>query len=122
MQGIVVLNDSSYVIERWQTTLLMWGIVLVSFVQNIWGIRLLPMLELFSGAMHVLAFLVLFVVMLVLGRNANAEFVFTGFINESGWENQGVVWFIGLLPCIWSIVGKPAHLLKCWPEPCRETY
>lgn len=105
MQGIVVLNDSSYVIERWQTTLLMWGIVLVSFVQNIWGIRLLPMLELFSGAMHVLAFLVLFVVMLVLGRNANAEFVFTGFINESGWENQGVVWFIGLLPCIWSIVG-----------------
>ncbi|KAF2734499.1 amino acid transporter [Polyplosphaeria fusca] len=105
LQGIVILNYPSYIFERWHTTLLMWLVVLISFIINVWGIRLLPMFELFSGSLHVLLFIVLFIVMLVMGRNASAKFVFTDFVNETGWENRGVVWFIGLLPSIWCIVG-----------------
>ncbi|KAH7074675.1 amino acid/polyamine transporter I [Paraphoma chrysanthemicola] len=105
IQGVAILNNPAYVPERWHTTLLMWAVVLVSYAQNIWGVGLLPAFELFAGAMHVLLFIVLFITMLVLGRNASAEFVFTGFVNQTGWENRGVVWFVGLLPCIWCIIG-----------------
>ncbi|KAF2796058.1 amino acid transporter [Melanomma pulvis-pyrius CBS 109.77] len=105
VQGLVVLNYPFYNFERWHTSLIMWLVVLISFVQNVYGIKLLPVFELFSGAMHILLFVALAVLLLVMGRNASARWVFTGFVNETGWENQGVAWFIGLLPCIWCIVG-----------------
>jgi choline transport protein len=91
--------------ERWHATLIMWAVVLIAYIQNLWGIRLLPMLEVFAGFMHVFTFLAVFLVMLIMGRNASAEFVFTGFINQTGWESNGVAWFIGLLPAIWTLVG-----------------
>jgi choline transport protein len=111
LQGVVVLNNPSYVPERWHTTLLMWAVVLISFVQNIWGIRLLPALEFSTSGLHILLFLVLFVIVLVMGRNASAEFVFTSFVNQTGWDNDGVAWFIGLLPCIWCVVGASSPRL-----------
>ncbi|KAF2111575.1 amino acid permease-domain-containing protein [Lophiotrema nucula] len=105
IQGVVVLNYPDYVFERWHTTLMMWLVVIVAYAGNVWGIKLLPTMELISGSLHIVLFIVLFIVMLVLGRNASASFVFTGFVNETGWSNDGVAWFIGLLPCIWCITG-----------------
>jgi len=84
---------------------MMWAIVAVTYIQNVWGIKLLPALELFSGVLHVVLWGVLVIVMLAIGRNASADFVFTGWVNESGWGNSVVAWFIGLLPCVWCIVG-----------------
>lgn len=106
LQGIVVFSDLAYTPERWHTTLIMWLVVLVAWIQNVWGVRLLPTLELFAGGFHVLMFFVFSIVMLVMGRNASADFVFTGFINETGWDNSTVAWFIGLLPSIWCVIGK----------------
>jgi choline transport protein len=103
--GLVKLNNPQYVIQRWHTTLMMWAIVLLAYVQHMWAIKLLPMIEVFTGALHILMFFAIFVVMLVLGRNASAGFVFTGFVNETGWESDGVAWFIGLLPSVWALAG-----------------
>lgn len=105
IQGLAKLNNPEYMLERWHTTLIMWAIILVSYAQQIWAIKILPMLEVFTGALHILMFLIIFIVLLVLGRNASTEFVFTGFVNETGWESNGIAWFIGLLPCIWTFVG-----------------
>lgn len=101
----MIFNYPSYIFERWHTTLIMWLVLLISWIQNIWGIKLLPGFELLSGGLHILMFVVLFIIMLVMGRNSSAEFVFTGFVNQTGWDNDVVAWFIGLLPCIWCIVG-----------------
>jgi choline transport protein len=105
LQGVVILNNPGYVPERWHATLIMWAIVLISYAQNLWAIELLPIFEVFTGFMHVLGFLAVSLVMLIMGRNASADFVFTGFIDQTGWKNNGVAWFIGLLPCIWCIAG-----------------
>ncbi|EAT81366.2 hypothetical protein SNOG_10867 [Parastagonospora nodorum SN15] len=105
LQGIVKLNNPGYVIERWHTTLIMWAIVLVAYLQHMWTIKLLPVLEMFMGTLHILMFLALFLVMLIMGRNASAEFVFTGFVNQTGWKSNGVAWFVGLLPAIFAFVG-----------------
>lgn len=105
---MVVLNWSNYVYERWHSTLVMWAVLAFTYIINIWFIRILPITELFSGICHILFFVAIAIVMLVLGRNASAGFVFKTFINETGWENSGVAWFIGLLPNIWCIIGKLA--------------
>jgi choline transport protein len=105
LQGLVKLNNPEYVMQRWHTTLIMWAIVMLAYSQHMWTIKMLPMVEVFTGALHILMFFAIFVVMMVMGRNATAEFVFTGFVNETGWENDGVAWFIGLLPSIWAIAG-----------------
>lgn len=109
LQGTIVFSNSTYMPERWHTTLIMWLVVLVAWVQNVWGVRLLPTLELFAGGLHVLMFFVFCIIMLAMGRNASADFVFTGFINETGWDNNPVAWFIGLLPSIWCVTGKQSH-------------
>jgi choline transport protein len=109
LQGIVKLNNPRYVIERWHTTLIMWAIVLVAYLQHMWTIKLLPVLEMFMGTLHILMFLALFLVMLIMGRNVSAEFVFTGFVNQTGWDSNGVAWFVGLLPAIFAFVGGSAR-------------
>jgi hypothetical protein len=62
----------------------MWLVVLVAWAQNVWGVILLP------GGLHVLMFFVFCIVMLAMSRNASADFVFTGFITETGWNNNPV--------------------------------
>ncbi len=111
IQGLVVLNWPNYGFERWHTTLMMWCILLGAYVINVWAVRILPVTEMFSGACHILFFIILTIVMIVLGhRNgATADFVFTTFIDETGWDSKGVAFFIGLLPCIWCIVGKSTY-------------
>ncbi|KAF1992509.1 amino acid transporter [Aulographum hederae CBS 113979] len=105
IQGLVVLNWPTYIFERWHTTLMMWLLLLITYIINVWGIRIIPATELFAGICHVLIFLALFVTMLVLGRNASPSFVFTSYINTTGWSNPVVAWFIGLTPCVWCIIG-----------------
>lgn len=107
IQGLVVLNFPDYSFERWHTTLMMWCILTIPYIINVWAVRLLPMTELFAGVCHVLFPFALAIPMLVLGhRNGGtANFVFTTFINETTWKSNGVEWIIGLLPCIWCVVG-----------------
>lgn len=87
---------------------MMWLLLGIAYAVNIWGIRILPVTELFAGILHILLFLILGIVMLALGHKnggASADFVFKTYINETGWSSNGAAWFIGLLPCLWSLVG-----------------
>ncbi|KAJ9643988.1 hypothetical protein H2199_003854 [Coniosporium tulheliwenetii] len=105
LAGLAILNWPDYGYERWHSTLMMWAIVAITFAINVWGIKLLPATELFAGICHVLFFVAVSVPMLVLGRNASPDLVFKTYINQTGWSNDGVAFFIGLLPCVWCIVG-----------------
>ena len=44
-------------------------------------------------------------------RNS-VRFVFTSFLNETGWDNNGIVWILGLLQSAYALVGYDvvAHL------------
>jgi choline transport protein len=107
IQGLVVLNFSdSYVFQRWHGTLLMWAISLVVLVINIWSIKLLPAIEMLAGICHVVFFVVLLVTLVVLAPKSSPEFVFTTLISDqSGWNNPGISWCIGLLTVTWCFVG-----------------
>ncbi|KAI8086643.1 amino acid/polyamine transporter I [Halteromyces radiatus] len=44
----------------------------------------------------------------------NAKYVFTGFINQTGWENDGLAFLLGLLQAGWCLIGyvAPAQLVE----------
>ncbi|KAK4556924.1 hypothetical protein LTR86_005905 [Recurvomyces mirabilis] len=105
IQGLMILNYPDYTPERWHGTLLMWAYLAVLFAANVWGIRLLPLIELMGGVCHIAFFIMMLIVLVVLSPRSSAEFVFTTFTNGGGWQSDGVSWCIGLLTVVYSFVG-----------------
>ncbi|KIW20995.1 hypothetical protein PV08_01574 [Exophiala spinifera] len=105
IQGLVVLNYPDYAPKRWQGTLMYWAILLVSWLVNTVGIKLMPLVE--NGVLffHVLTFLAVLIPLVVLSPHKNADFVFTSFDNNSGWSSDGVAWCLGLLSATYVLAG-----------------
>ncbi|KAH2716792.1 hypothetical protein KXV24_005758 [Aspergillus fumigatus] len=96
IQGLVVLNYEEYQAKRWHGTLIYWALLAISAVVNIWGARLISLIENASSLIHLAAFVAEFVVIWVCAPTKHsASFVFTLFRNESGWSSNGVAWSIG---------------------------
>ncbi|OOG00708.1 hypothetical protein ASPCADRAFT_125721 [Aspergillus carbonarius ITEM 5010] len=98
IQGLVVLNHETYEMKRWQSTLVYWALVGLSTAINIWGRRLLSVVEGVSLLVHICAFIAITAVLWACSPTKHsAKFVFTSFVNNSGWSSNGVAWSIGLL-------------------------
>lgn len=106
-QGLLVLNYPDFKPHAWLSSCIYWGILLVGYIANVWGYRMLPLLEKLVMILHILFFIVVFVIALVLPPERKpATFVFTTFVNETGWRSDGVAWFLGLLTSSYVMVGK----------------
>ncbi|OCK81874.1 hypothetical protein K432DRAFT_415755 [Lepidopterella palustris CBS 459.81] len=84
--GIMRLSNPKIVFEERHTT------------RQFWSVQIRPATELFASVCHTLYFTALGVVVLALDRNAFVKFVFIAYINETGWENRGIAWFIAKRP------------------------
>lgn len=49
LQALIILNDESYVPQRWQGLLFYWLILFYAAAINIWGSKMLPTANLLSG-------------------------------------------------------------------------
>ncbi|KAL4972643.1 putative GABA permease [Aspergillus desertorum] len=98
LQSVIVLNHESYGMDRWQGTLIYWALVALGTAINIWGSLLLSIVENVSLIIHVCAFIAIFTVLWVSSPDKHsAGFVFTTFLNSSGWSSDGIAWSIGML-------------------------
>ncbi|OBT91591.1 hypothetical protein VE01_10363 [Pseudogymnoascus verrucosus] len=105
IQGLLVLNDDTYVYERWHGTLLYTAIVTSAVVVNIFGIKILPHLESIILLMHIGLWFLLLIPMVCLAPQHSAEWVFTDFENKGGWSSDGVSWCVGLLTSAFPFTG-----------------
>jgi amino acid transporter len=104
--GLAQFNYPDYVYKAWHTTLIMWALILVPFIFNLWGRRLLNTFELIGGLCHFLFFIVSIVTLAVLAKRSPTDFVFDTFVQgQSGWDNSGVQWGLGLLTITYSVNG-----------------
>lgn len=111
IQGLVVLNYEEYQAKRWHGTLIYWALLAISAVVNIWGARLISLIENASSLIHLAAFIAEFVVIWVCAPTKHsASFVFTLFRNESGWSSNGVAWSIGMLSSCYVLAGEYSSL------------
>ncbi|KAM5359000.1 hypothetical protein ACJZ2D_014825 [Fusarium nematophilum] len=106
IQGLIILNNPDYAPERWHGTLIYIFVLVIAFILNIWGSRILPMLENLIMVLHILFFFaMLLAVAIIPPSRHSSEFVFTFFQNNSGWESDGIAWCLGLLTSAYVMVG-----------------
>lgn len=114
IQGILVQNDPSYGYHRWHGTLLMFAVMLIVFLVNSIGTKLLSLVEGFVLILHLSAFLAVLVPLLYFSKVATSKEVWATFTDNAGWNSNGLAWFVGLISANLPLIGYdgPAHLAE----------
>lgn len=86
--------------------MIMWAVMVLCFTINVYAIKILPLVQLFGGIMHVTFFVALIVPLVLLAPRSTPEFVFTELVNEGGWKSNGVSWCLGMLTVTYCFIGK----------------
>lgn len=95
IQSLVILNDSSYVPTRWEATLILYAVLLLTLFVNTLLIKLLPAIEGIVLVIHILGFFAVLIPVVYLAPKSSDAFVWTDFTNLSGYPSAGLSWLIG---------------------------
>ena len=106
VQGLIVLNNPSYVFQRWHGTLLYWACTLFAVCMNTFISSSLPVIERVFLILHLFGFFLILIPMVYLGPHSSNSDVFTVFLNEGGWSTKGLSFFVGLTGNVFSLVGR----------------
>lgn len=106
IQGLAIINYPSYVPEAWHITLIMFAILIVGGLMNMFTFWLIPWIEMLAGILHIVLFIIFIVVLVSMAPRNEPEFVFFDDHTTSGWENPFIEWNLGLLTSAWGFVGE----------------
>ncbi|KAF2202089.1 amino acid transporter-like protein [Delitschia confertaspora ATCC 74209] len=100
--GCWSLGHPEFVIQRWHVFLAYQMSNLLCFLFNIYG-KILPLVAKISLYTSLLSFLVIMItVPAVAPTHQHAKFVFATFINNTGWQQGGIAFIVGLVNTNWS--------------------
>nr|AUW31164.1 putative GABA permease [Cladonia uncialis subsp. uncialis] len=105
IQGLIILNDPTYVFERWQGTMLVIAITSFAIVFNTFLAKKLPMVEGLILIIHIVGLFAIVIPLWVLAPRNTAKAVFTEFSNGGGWSSTGTSVMVGLSTSIVSMLG-----------------
>lgn len=120
--GVSNLNHPSYVIQRWQTVLVAYGVGLASLAFNILGPKLLEKVSRGLLIWNVCAFFIIVITILSMNdHKQSAAFVFRDFVNETGFSRSYTA-IIGLLQAAFGMCcyDAPAHMVEEIHNPRKE--
>ncbi|KAM0750318.1 amino acid transporter [Meredithblackwellia eburnea MCA 4105] len=101
-----ILNNPSYVPERWHYALLFWAIIALALIVNIYGTALLDRLNGTITILGLATWVAMIVIFLVKTKEKNpASFVFTEVVNATGWSSNGLAFLLGMLGSSYSMIG-----------------
>jgi choline transport protein len=103
---LVAVNYPSYEPKAWHLTLLIFALLVMGGLMNMYAWFLIPWLETLAGVLHILLFVVFVVVLVTLAPRHSADFVFLKSASFSGWNNQFVSFNMGLMTPTWGFVGE----------------
>ncbi|KAL2432618.1 hypothetical protein ABEF95_014048 [Exophiala dermatitidis] len=105
IQGLIVLNDESYVFKRWHGTLLVIAITALSIVFNSFLAKHLPLVETLVLVLHILGFVGVLITLWVMAPRNSTDAVFTDFVNSGGWVSTGLSVMVGMLTAVYGMLG-----------------
>ncbi|EED24126.1 GABA permease, putative [Talaromyces stipitatus ATCC 10500] len=105
IQGLIVLNDESYVFQRWHGTLLVVAITAFSVFFNTFLAKRLPMVEALILILHIVGLFAIIIPLWVMAPRASAKSVFTQFNNDGGWNSLGTSTLVGFSGTITAMIG-----------------
>lgn len=106
IQGLASANYPEYEAKAWHLTLIIFAMLIVQALMNMYAFPLIPWIELCAGVLHVSLFVIFLVVFVALAPRHSAEFVFLRTQSWSGWNSDFASWNIGLLTPVWGFVGS----------------
>lgn len=110
IEGLITLNNISFVQQRWQNTLLAWASVAGTFFINVVIPNILPRFEIAILVLHLSGFVAIMATLLALAPKKSADFVFHTSLNEGGWPTQGLSYCVGFIGNIATFVGADASV------------
>ncbi|KAF1850649.1 amino acid transporter [Cucurbitaria berberidis CBS 394.84] len=108
IQGLIVLNNDSYVPQRWHGTLLVIAVASFAIIFNTLLARKLPLIEGTVLVLHIFGFFAVFITMWVLGARSKTSEVFGSFQDNGGWGSVGLSCLIGQLGPAFALLGSDA--------------
>jgi choline transport protein len=112
--AVQVLTDSR-TIKPWHVVVAYQAFNVIGFLGNIWG-RVLPWITTWSLYMTLSAFLIILIAVVASAPSYRpASFVFTDFVNNTGWKPDGMAFILGLINTNW-----PYAALDCATHIAEE--
>ena len=113
--GAYALKHPEYETQRYQTFVIYVGYTILACILNIYGLRLLPLLNKAAITWSLAGAATIAIVCLACksGDYQPASFVFGEYINETGWNN-GVAWILGLLQSSFGLTAYDAVSHSKW--------
>lgn len=106
IQGLMVMNNASYVPQRWQLLLLYWAMIGFSIIVNTLVSSLLPKVESVILIVHTVGFFAIIVPLVYWAPHGSASDIFTVFLNDGGWSTQTLSFFVGIIGPVFSLLGE----------------
>ncbi|OAA75878.1 amino acid/polyamine transporter I [Akanthomyces lecanii RCEF 1005] len=119
----IVYAKSGYQVTNWQQFLIYIGFTLIAFLLNAFMNSVLP--RIYKGALFwsLGGFAVVSITVLACAspNYSSGKFVFTEFINQTGWPD-GVAWLLGLLQGGLGLTAfdSVAHMIEEIPQPSKK--
>jgi choline transport protein len=121
--GVIALFNPTYVSERWHQFLIYIAYTIAAFLINAFMNDLLPHINRGAITWSIAGFVVICITILACAspNYSSGKFVFTDFINETGWPD-GIAWLLGLLQGGLGLTGYDAvaHMIEEIPNPAVE--
>ncbi|GAA5897071.1 uncharacterized protein JCM6883_006568 [Sporobolomyces salmoneus] len=112
--GLVVAYHPDYVQQPWHLVLLYLGMVFLFFLINVFLIKILDRMTITFAIINVSSVVATIIALAACAPvKATPKFVFTGFLNETGWSSKGFVFLLGLLQSSFTIIGYDASTHLC---------
>lgn len=121
--ALVCVCNTVFVVQPWHYYVLYLACTIVALLFNIPLVRIYP--HLLKGAVIWINAGAFFVLVALLSRahpKQSASFVFTDIVNLTGWDSNGVVFMLGLLPGSVAVNGfdSAAHMAEEMTNPARQ--
>jgi choline transport protein len=108
IQGIIALNNPTYILKAWHGTMLIWSVLAICLVFNTFFSRKLPLIEGVIVVLHIAGFFAVIIPLWVMGDHSASSGVFTSFQDNMMWGNLPLAVIIGLTGASSTFVGVEA--------------
>ena len=112
LQGLVILNYPTYAAQRWQGTLLLYAVTLLSLFFNTYLGAHLPKVEGAVLILHVTGFFGILITLVYLAPHGSVHDVFVLYLNDGGYS-KGVSFFVGLITTVFAFIGADGAIHMC---------
>ncbi|GAA5951990.1 hypothetical protein JCM3765_005161 [Sporobolomyces pararoseus] len=112
--GLVVAYVPTYEQKAWHLVLLYLGMVLAFFLINVFLIKILDRMTVTFAVINISSVVATIIALAACAPvKSTPKFVFSGFLNETGWSSKGLVFLLGLLQSSFTIIGYDASTHLC---------